>query len=297
MRKGRLILEILFLSLAVSYTSSADRGSIPFHPEVKIFEPKQRAMLAWNGEEEVLLLSTDLSASEPTKVLEVIPLPAEPVVTKGDVEIFQKATQLINKKLSRELGLSRAGDPIKSLGGKPAGEVTFHERIGAHDVSVTHVLNSGGFMKWVEDYLTSAGVEKPLIPEALQKVVGEYLKDGFGWFVFDVVSLDEKPKTSEAIQYRFASTCLFYPLRIMRTEEGHTTVHLMVLTPRLLSSFPGLAVDRVHLLHKPVSISRRELRFLSEEMEELFPQAEALKLRLWQIEGELSSFQEDLIAK
>jgi hypothetical protein len=48
---GLLVLSIAF-SAQVVY---ADRGSIPFRPNVKIFEPTQRALIAWNGEEEILL--------------------------------------------------------------------------------------------------------------------------------------------------------------------------------------------------------------------------------------------------
>ena len=49
------------------------------------------------------------------------------------------------------------------------------------------------------------------MPEALKPVIAEYLREGFKWFVFDVVSLDTEPKTSEAIQFRFASKFLDYP--------------------------------------------------------------------------------------
>ncbi len=60
------------LLLGAAGPAQADRGAIPFQPEVTIFEPTQRALIAWNGEEEILILSTDLRASRATKVLEVI---------------------------------------------------------------------------------------------------------------------------------------------------------------------------------------------------------------------------------
>ncbi|MEO0185805.1 MAG: DUF2330 domain-containing protein, partial [candidate division WOR-3 bacterium] len=77
----------------------ADRGLIPFNPGVTIFEPNQRAIIAWNGEEEILLLSTDLSASDSTMALEILPLPSEPKVKKGDPETFRKAINLINRRI------------------------------------------------------------------------------------------------------------------------------------------------------------------------------------------------------
>jgi hypothetical protein len=294
--KKLLMLIIIFTIAPISLF--ADRGSIPFKPHVKIFEPKQRAMIAWNGKEEILLLSTDLRASEPTKVLEVMPLPSEPEVKKGDVEVFKKATDLINKKLAIRWESTRSLTKGAIDQSKPAGEITFHKKIGAHDISVTHVLNTNGFTDWVEDYLKSADVENPKIPEGLKTVINEYLEEGFSWFVFDVVELDKEPKTNQAIQYRFETDFLYYPLKITRTEEGFTTIDLLILTPKLLSNFPGIPAEKVQLSHKPVSITGQELLSLNKDMYNLLdPQKKNMKLRIWKIEGKLSSFDADLIAK
>jgi hypothetical protein len=290
-----------FLVLAivlVAQTARADRGSIPFKPGVQIFEPNQRAMIAWNGREEILLLSTDLKASQPTKVLEVIPLPAEPKVVKGDVEVFRKATELINRKLPRPgMGTLGKGRGKGAFGGRPAGEVTFHKKIGPHDVSVTRVLDRRGFMRWVEDYLKKAGVDNPTIPPPLQGAIAEYLRDDYRWFVFDVVDLDTEMVTNDAIQYRFASDCVYYPLRITRAEEGRTSIRLLVLTPRLLSRFPGLPAARIRLLHQPIDITSAELRELNEDMDALLEHRPNTKLRIWEISGWLSKFEHDLIAE
>ena len=78
-------------------------------PKVVIFEPDQRAVIAFNGQEEILLLSADLRVSEPTKILQVLPLPSEPKVTKGDFEVFVKATNLINSKLPRPPAMPAPG--------------------------------------------------------------------------------------------------------------------------------------------------------------------------------------------
>lgn len=287
---------LILATIFGAQTLHADRGSIPFKPHVKIFEPTQRAVIAWNGEEEILLLSTDLRASEPTKVLEVMPLPSEPAVKKGDVEVFRKATELINRKLRERRTQALKAEHLGTDEMPIAGEVTFHKKIGAHDISVTHVLNSDGFIEWVENYLRSSGVENPKIPKAMKAVVSEYLEEGFSWFVFDVISLDKEPKTNEAIQYRFATESLFYPLKITRTEEGETSIELLVLTPRLLRNFPGISMEQVKLLHEPIEITSEELCELSEEMDALLGHLEEMKLRIWQIQGKLSEFEEDLIA-
>jgi hypothetical protein len=306
--KTTTLISILILVLAVLILINlplyADKGSIPFNANVQIFEPNQRAMIAWNGYEEILLLTTDLYASESTKVLEVIPLPSEPEVTKGDIEVFQKAIDLINEKLAEMFG--GPSKPSKGLTKgieseyiEPAGEITFHKKIGAHDISVAHVLNSQGFIDWVDEYLKSAGVENPEIPKELKTVIAEYLEEGFEWFVFDVVQLGRIPKTNEAIQYRFKTPFLYYPLRITRSEEGYTTIDLLILTAETDQyMFHGIPKDRIDFLHEPVPITLEEVKSINKDMYYLFWisfQESEMFLRIWTIKGELSSFVADLI--
>ena len=115
--------------------------------------------------------------------------------------------------------------------------------------------------------------------------------------MFDVVSLEEELITNEAIQYRFRSNVLYYPLKISRTEAGVTTIELLILTPRLLNEFSGISARRVDLLHEPIAISSEELRSLNEDMDTLLGHREDMKLRIWRIRGSLSSFDHDLIAR
>jgi hypothetical protein len=287
------------LLLVAAGPVQADRGAIPFHPEVTIFEPNQRALIAWNGEEEILLLSTDLRASQTTKVLEVMPFPAEPRVKKGDVRVFQRAIKLINSKRPRPQ-LVRAygvGQDRAAAEAPPPGEITFHERIGAHDVSVARVVSGDGFVEWVNDYLRRASVGKPVIPPRLRRVVQEYIDDGFCWFAFDVVSLESKFRTLEALQYRFASSALFYPVKISRSNQGQTSMELLVLTPRLLGTFTGIPRSQIELRHEPVSLTSAEVRSLDKGMDDLLDHREDVKLRICRVEGDFASFDRDIIAQ
>jgi len=293
MAKINAVTLVFCLVLGVS-GSFADRGMIPVNPNARIFEPIQRAMIAWNGKEEILLLSTDVSASESTIVLEVLPLPSEPKVKKGTLETFQKAVALINSKLQKPKTLSRgeAEAGIKA----PGGEVTFHKKIGAHDISVTHLVNAESFVDWVRDYLKSLGIEKDVISGEMKGLINEYIENDFVWFVFDVISLSEETVTNEPIQYHFGTERLFYPLRITSTGEGDTSIELLILTPRLLRNFPGLPITRVRLKHDPITITNNELKILNEDMYDLLGYLERLKLRIWEIKGDLKSFNSDLIA-
>lgn len=296
MRKKTL--QIAWFLLLFTQALYADRGVIPFHPYVKIFEPRQNAVIAWDGQEEILLLSTDLNASQKTKVLEVLPLPSEPNVTQGDIEVFHRMTNLINRKLARKRrqGLTTGDRQAENASGS-AGEITFHEKIGAHDISVTRVINSRGFVEWVDKYLESEEVDNPVIPYEMKTVIEEYLEEGFTWFVFDVVELDEQVRTNDAIQYRFKTDFLYYPLKITKVEHGQTTIDLLILTPKLLSQFEGFPQKSIILRHDPIVVYKNELKRLSEDMYELLSDFKYTRLRIWRIRGQLNEFDKDLVVK
>ena len=226
-----------------------------------------------------------------------MPFPAEPKVKKGDVEVFKKANRLIQNKLPQTKMVTRGGGE-RSLGDEiPAGEITFHEKIGAHDISVAHVLNTEKFVEWVQQYLKSMGVSDVVIPEILKSTITQYISDDFQWFAFDIVDLDDKPKTNDAIQYRFATSALFYPLRISRTNRGQTSVDMLVLTTKMLNVFKGIPAEQIHLRYSPVSISMQEIKELNEDMADLIGPREDLKLRIWDLKGDITSFDQDIFAE
>lgn len=294
--KIKTSVSIILFSFPFAALCFANRGMIPVNPNIIIFEPTQRAMIAWDGTQEILLLSTDLRASDSTLLLEVLPLPSEPEVKKGDLETFRKATELINSKLRAAAFAGKRNGDGESMVKTPGGEVTFHEKIGAHDISVTHLLDADGFIDWVRDYLKTLNIEEDVISETMKGLIEEYIKDDFTWFVFDVVTLGTETVTNEPIQYAFKTDKLYYPLKITQTGEGHTSIELMILTPQLLRNFPGLPIKRIHLPHDPITITDDELKDLNEDMFELLGKLKEMKLRIWEIEGELKFFDEDLIA-
>jgi len=278
----------------------ANRGFIPFSPHVRIYEPKQHALIAWNGKEEILILSTNMRASESSQVLEVLPLPSEPTVREGDLQVFNRVVELIRKKGYYYSTRTSRGIRLEAQGAaEPAGEVTFHERIGTHDISVIRVLHRDGFTNWVESYLLSAGVEKPQIPKGMSEIVQQYQDEGFVWFVFDVVSLSQDLKTSNPIQYKFSTPRLFYPLKITRLGEGETSIELFVLTNQPLVEFSGIPRWQTRSsLSKDgvIELRAHEVEWLNTEVAALF-EKQVAQLRLWEIEGSLHTFRDDLVVR
>ena len=261
----------------------------------EIFEPAQNAVIAWNGHEEILVLTTDLSATRPTKVLEVLPLPSEPVVTKGDGTLFAKFNNLILREL-RSNWYSGKGPGGSREGAETAAEVTFHEKIGAHDISVVHVLDSGYFSRWIEAFLKKNGAGAQTISPVLLATIEQYLLDGHHWFVFDVVELGRQTKTNDAIQYRFATDKFYYPLRISNTDSGNTNIQLVAVTENGLSRFFGLPQEKIRQRHRQLRLSKNSVSEIHEEMAKMFAGAE-LGVQTLRIQGNLKEFDLDVLAR
>jgi hypothetical protein len=330
-----VLITVFSMSSSLALEVRADRGMIPFKPEVKLYEPRQDAAIAWNGKQEILLLSTDLHASEDTKVLEVLPLPSEPKVEEGSNLFFTVADQVIKQKQAvpkkKNGGGLKAKDVTRAAEPEPAGLVTQHEIIGAHDISVTEVLSAEGFVEWVTTYLQGQGVDTPEVPEPMKTAIGKYLNKKFKWFVFDVVSLKTSTTTHDAIMYTFASKRLYYPLHVMQTLEGKTSARLLILTNKLLATFEGFPQKSIKVEGKPVTTKKgdflsmtsvirgkvkksadvkggladflvpAQLQKLAACIGAMFDllggEEKKVKLRVWRIEGSAATFKKDLLVK
>ena len=208
---------------------------------------------------------------------------------------------MINSRLAKQKNPAGSGGfgTAAHFGGPgrpPAGIVTQQEKIGAHNITVTRVVDRKGFISWVEDRLRKTASDNPAIPEAMKDVVAEYLKGRYRWFVFDVVELGDTLKTKDAIQYRFRSQSLYYPMRITRAGEGNTLVQLLFFSHKRhhVPSGGGL---HVKALNQPIQVSRRELRELgNHDIAELLKGQECL-LRIWEVRGPLSGFTRDIVTQ
>ncbi len=272
--------------------------SVEFDPlKVTVFEPRQRAILLWNGHEEILYLSTDQSASQPSSILEVIPLPSKPEVRLGSFETFERAQRLaVEKRMwACAHGGARAGAaPLPAN----AGRIHFAQRMGAHDLAVAEVLDREGFVAFVQDYLEEkyAIAQAPIRTE-FADMIETYLDGGFRWFVFDVIDLADSTQSRQPIEYRFASEEVFYPMRISTLERGDTTVDLLVFSTTGPRNFTGL--DRKEVKLKPlVQVKREEALALDEGWKDFFPESQPdLFMDQWTVEGDISRFTQDIRVK
>ncbi|HDI47197.1 MAG TPA: DUF2330 domain-containing protein, partial [Candidatus Methanomethylia archaeon] len=169
MKKLCCLAAVLLLAAALSLNAvAADKMVIPVD-HYWIYEPSQKAIIAWNGETEVLILSVDLRAGKTYHVeeswgnggeevaevvaVEVLPLPSVPEVEQVSTKAFTVIQQYVNERL-REKRLAVPFYERLAAGAKGAGslglEVVFTEIIGPHNVTVLKVKNASALLKWLQ---------------------------------------------------------------------------------------------------------------------------------------------------
>lgn len=272
---------------------------VQFDPlKVTVFEPQQRAIILWNGTEEILLLSTDQKATQQAGVLEVIPLPSEPKVRLGSFSTFQSAQKMVVQK--RMWATAHGGAKASLAEALPAaGVITFEQRMGAHALAVAQVLDKDRFVDFVQSYLREhyKTENAPIRPEFVS-IIESYLKEGFRWFTFDVITLDGTARSRQPIEYRFASDCVFYPLRISSLEGGVTRLDLLVFTEYGANRFLGIS-DRQMRKDPRLNVTLSEVESLDSTWKGFFPQGGNGSVALDQLglKGESSKLLTDVRVK
>jgi outer membrane protein assembly factor BamB len=222
---------IIFIAplLAMS-TVSADGGMIPYH-EFEVYEPGQKAIIAWDGETEIMILSVDVYSEQSTKALHMVPFPSLPDVELGSVESFEKIEEIMNRNRYHDSYGGNNKSELAAPDNQAAVEIVFHEKVGPHDITAVQINSPSEFSEWVNNFLKGKGVTNKKMPDELDIVIEHYTQQDIRHFVFDVVDLDPSKKSVDPIVYTFESDSLFFPLEISSIIKGETEITLAFLMP------------------------------------------------------------------
>ena len=293
-----LVLVTLFLVVnTVSPPAKADRGGFRIYGQY-VEEGQQKAIIAWNGTDEVLMLSTDVRSSNESEVIEIMPLPSDPVISGGSWVSFWNVTSLINHYLDQTVnqGLYPSFEPLHSgwhaSTNSPGVYVTFQELIGFHFLTVVRAENSYDLMKWLNDFLETKGQGlRP--PSELDQLAKTYIQNGIKFFCIDMIETDQVEKTVDTVVYRFNTSKLYYPLRISSLFSGSTSISLFTITTDSLSNDPVL--DHKFSRRIEFKIKKEALKDVDANMSELFSTDPDLSY-FW-YSGPQSSFVNDVLAE
>lgn len=237
-----VVAGVLSVLLVFAECSYADKGGWHLHTEaVTLKESGQRAIIGWDGRTEVLCLGTDVSSSRKAIVIEFLPLPSQPKVVLGNRGSFQAVEKVLARRgvrFYKKKVRSAKGD----LGGTDGGEafrITFHQRLGAHDVTVVKVNRPDEFVDWIQEKAKALAGSQTSLPEGIRKLIAKYLNEyRCPYFVFDVIEVTPDPRSIQPIIYEFESLLLFYPLEISSTFHGQTSINLIVFSADQINPDP-----------------------------------------------------------
>lgn len=287
---------VAFFIAANAGLVAADRGMVVIDPPHMIFtESSQQAIIAWDGSEEILLLSTDVSSSGSARVLEVLPVPNNVTeVVEGSLESFTNLERLLAEKIPTPRDTHQLAE-------KNGVEIQFHEQIGPHEVMIVKVNDADYFKYWVLGFAFSRNFTYTEISVEFRKAVTDYIDRGINYFIFDVITTDEETKTVNPLAYRFKSDYLYYPMKITsvsNTSDYFSRLKLFLLTD--LGQADTSFIEAVGLspgdgFANPISLSSTELGKVSEPFQSMFPDgAYAMTVDFY---GPYSTLKEDLVLK
>ncbi len=298
-REARLFLLVILgiVSLLSPLQLKADRGMIPIMPSVLIYEPSQKAIIAWNGKTEVLILSTDVYSSQKTKVLEILPLPSNPErIEKGSFESFEAVNELIFEHAPKIQGYRQKD--IVALSNESV-TILFKAKIGVHDITVVKTKDSEELAYWIQDFLRKNGLDIVLNLGSAEKVIDEYTSLGFRFFVLDIIEVSDE-KSVEPILYEFKTPFLYYPLKISSIIPGDTKISLFLITTEKVSekllheSSMKMAYYKIGKEREPIQfkISLGEISRIDLRLTELFDEEAWFTAVFY--EGNMNQLRKDL---
>lgn len=265
-------------------------------PKVELNQSAQNAIVAWNGQEEIIILSNDIESDESVTALRMVPLPSNPSdIKEGDFESFEKITEIINEKIEKiqTPGYGREGDNKTGAAGI---EIVFHEKIGAHDVTVVKVNDLDYFLDWTKDFAEGKGLEVKEISMKFRNGISNYLKRDIKHFVFDVIDTKEGEESIKPLIYKFDSDYLYYPILISgvsEISESRANIQVFLITEDEILNERYWRPYQKGYFRYPVEFSQKELQEVDEDVAGLFDSK--AKVTSFDYYGSLKLFTKDLI--
>ena len=248
---------------------------------------QQYAVVAWNGEEEILWLAERIKSNNVLSgaMLSILPLPGEPIsITRGDEVFYNSASNRLSEQL--------VGAGIKS-------SISGGTQIGAHSVFVLESNSVADLEKQIQDYVDKkfSGEVDGLIGEYARAVLKDYVNRGFKYFAFDLIRSTNSAEIKVPIQYHFKSNALYYPMVVGKIGgEGKTAIEAVVFTKGgVTGPAPGAKALDFNKVKgsRAASFSNEELKRLDPALGKLFGSAGAAG-RMWLIQGDMKSFDGDI---
>lgn len=152
--------------------------------EEKVYLPNQKAVISWDGEKEVMILSTKIKTDNLANMAWIIPIPSKvkPEIEKGDIDIFYDLADLFRRKTRAPGGfLGVSEGPDKKV------EVIEHKLVDIYEITTLKATDAGALLDW----LNNNGY---IVPETAGPVLDEYCAQEDFYFIANKINLANKYK-------------------------------------------------------------------------------------------------------
>jgi len=274
---------LAIISVLPVNSALADGGMIPiWPPDVHLRESDQNAIVAWNGEEEILIISTDaVSNKASTTILRVFTLPSNPdLVEEGNFESFNELRSIMNSKLSkyRPQPLEQKFGSSPTAAVVPPAEIVFSKVIGPHNIKIVRVNDVDEFLNLT--YLTQdLGLDTSKITEDFRKALKNYMLRGIKYFSFDQITVGTEDRSVTPLIFKFKSPYFFYPIKITAASEAalqnktaSDRIHVFAITKNVIMDEAGVFSSRYPSWRRNPSLNftSEELGRISSKIQNLF---------------------------
>ena len=203
-------------------------GSGVMTPDTGLYisQPLQRILIAFNGEEEMLVLSNVLVGNKSERVLRFIPLPSKPQVSIANEDIFAQTSNLL-KFYNPQFISCYQGDhkPDKGSGI----QLLQYPQTIPEEISVLEVNDINHFAGLLEEYI-AAGNLSTNSSTSDQQIIEDYINRGFRFFVFDTAVVHQEGQLIQPVVYKFKTGRLFYPLGTLNSLKGEGDLEIYVFS-------------------------------------------------------------------
>jgi hypothetical protein len=251
-------------------------------------EPNQTALVAWNGKEQMLFLTTNEQSLAGTRpMISIMPLAGAPIdIKESDRKIITGARKLVQKKI-----IEKGGVIDKEMG------LVFKTEIGVHKIFVWKIDDIDTLLNDLNQFIakTYGKDYSVLISKDGFNVIKDYHDRGFKYFAFDLIQVNKAEKTKVTIMYHYKSNFAFYPVAISQVGgSGVSKIELVVLSPsgfnKVGKSIGGMDENTLRDVREggiEVDLSVAELRSISPKLAEFFRTTGKAKARIFQFSGNL----------
>ena len=219
MRKFKIaICFLVLISLlfpVINYETASvkgDGGVLPLF-ETWLHQSSQNAIVAWNGNEEILILSTNVKSEINGTAIQILPLPSYPEIKEGNESSFHKISEIVGNVYYKT---KEGPTPLGGFTGGGGIEILFTTQIGVHNLTVVKVNDSADFTNFLRETLEERNqtlIQKfdALFPN-FENIAEKYVQQNITYFVVDDIETKEDTRTVQPIIYRFNTSYLYYPM-------------------------------------------------------------------------------------